>query len=371
MSKTQLYIGVMSGTSLDGIDVVVCDIQPNKIRLIGTLFTPIPNSLRSKLLKICQNQPITISQVAEMDAELGKKFSDSINQILKKYQLHPQKIKAIGCHGQTVWHAPNSNTPCSLQSGDPNIIAAQTSITTIADFRRKDVARGGQGAPLAPLFHNAICPAMPHDQWVLNLGGIANLTFIPSNQSRTLQGFDCGPANILMDYFYQTHQSGPFDHNGDWASQGQVCEPLLTHMLKDPFFQQPHPKSTGREYFNAAWLQQHLAQYPDINPTDIQRTLMELTVHTICDALKTLPHNAQKIWVCGGGAYNTFLIDRLEDKSKLKIETTEKLGIAPEWIEACCFAWLAKKTLHHQLSMTPQITGARQASILGAIWPVI
>ena len=174
-----------------------------------------------------------------------------------------------------------------------------------------------------------------------------------------------------MDYFYQTHQTGPFDDDGRWASQGQVCLPLLKAMLKDPFFQQPPPKSTGREYFNATWLQQHLTYHTDVTPIDIQRTLLELTVNTICNALKNLPHNAKKVWVCGGGAYNTFLMGRIKDQSKLEIETTEKLGIAPEWIEACCFAWLAQKTLHHQLSQTPEITGATQASILGAIWPVI
>ena len=362
------YIGIMTGTSLDGIDCVITDLSDHRIQCVSTHFTPYSASLRAQLKQVCQNKPMTIEQLATLDVTLGALFASSVKEILKQYQLHHTDINAIGCHGQTVWHSPNQHPACTFQIGDPNVIAAETHITTIADFRRQDVALGGQGAPLAPLFHQALCPASTHDQWVLNLGGIANLSFIPHSPSGTLQGFDCGPANLLLDDFYQTHHQQLFDDEGQWASQGQVIEPLLNDMLQDPFFQLAPPKSTGREKFNRDWLQQHLHNHRQLSPVNIQRTLLELTVSTITNALQSIPNNATNLWVCGGGAYNRFLLKRLSICSGLSVQTTLPLGIAPEWIEASCFAWLAQQRLLEKSVDTRLITGAQRPLQLGCSW---
>lgn len=363
---SNLYIGLMSGTSADGIDAALVDFSTPTPSLVATHYTPYTAALREAILALATPGENEIQRLGELDVALGEAFAASSLALLKQAKINPENISAIGSHGQTVRHQPRS---FSLQIGDPNVIAARTGITTIADFRRKDIALGGQGAPLVPAFHREVLSTTAHHRAVVNIGGIANVTLLPSDGSLTL-GFDTGPGNVLLDGWIHKHQQKSHDEHGDWGRSGTCCDALLNQMLQDPYFQQPAPKSTGREYFNAHWLDAKLHSYnTPLAAADVQATLTALTAHSILNAVAS--HFCEgEILICGGGAHNRYLMDCLSKQagSQLTVTSTESHGISPDWMEAMAFAWLAKQTLTHQAGNLPSVTGAARTSVLGGIY---
>ena len=372
------YIGLMSGTSMDGVDAALVSFSHQKIQLIATHAIKMPSEIKSALEALVRSELISLKTLGELDRQLGELFSDAVLALLKNAAVSTEKITAIGSHGQTIYHSPQGQHPFTLQIGDPNVIAARTQITTVADFRRRDVALGGQGAPLTPAFHAYLFgdqEAGIGDQFVLNLGGIANITYIPADKSHAVIGFDTGPANTLLDRWCEKNTGKLFDENGDWARSGKLNDALLTMLLSDSYFQKPFPKSTGREYFNLNWLKNHIesAQTASASAADVQNTLTELTARTIADAiaLTRTSTDTPTLWTCGGGYQNTFLIERIQKNClNCNIQSTKLIGIHPQWIEAAAFAWLAKQTLEYQPSNLPSVTGAAEKTVLGGVYPV-
>lgn len=366
----ELYIGLMSGTSADGIDAALVDFDNALPHILATHYTPHPERLRHKIDALCQPGEDEIKRLGELDFILGKAFAHTVNSLLKDQGISSNHIKAIGSHGQTIRHHPYAPYPFSLQIGDPNIIAAETGITTIADFRRKDIATGGQGAPLVPAFHQEIWHTQIQHRAVVNIGGIANVTLLMAQPSQPIIGFDIGPGNTLMDAWIQLHLHKTQDDNGTWASQGIVQPKLLEKLQADPYFQLPPPKSTGREYFNLTWLQTQLYDMGSaFLPVDVQATLAELTATSILTAIRSYFSDGE-ILICGGGVHNTFLMTRLYEQAQphFSVASTKKYGIDPDWVEAMAFAWLAKQTLQRKPSNLPFVTGAAKPSILGGIY---
>ena len=365
--KSGRYIGVMSGTSLDGVDVVLAAIDAQMVAQQASYCHPIPLALRQQILAISQGQMLTLSQLGQLDTRLGQLFAEAVLALMKQQRLSAEDITAIGCHGQTVWHEPQGDAPNTLQIGDNNQIAAATGITVVGDFRRRDMALGGQGAPLVPAFHHAILMRPDERRMVLNIGGIANLSLLLPDQP--LRGFDTGPGNMLMDAWIWQQQQQPYDRDGQWGRSGQVVQPLLQQMLRDPYFALRAPKSTGREYFNAGWLEQQLAAFPGLAPQDVQATLVELTAASIADQVQ-LSGGCERLLVCGGGARNPLLMSRLAARlTGTEVNTTDQAGISGDDMEALAFAWLAWRTLSGLPGNLPSVTGAREASIIGAIFP--
>lgn len=362
------FIGLMSGTSLDAIDAALVDFSKDTPNLVQHHQHPLPPQLRVKILALCTPGDNEIERMGECDVELGALFAEAALELMQQAKLDAEQIQAIGSHGQTIRHCPNDKYPFTLQIGDPNQIAQRTGITTVADFRRRDMAAGGEGAPLAPIIHREVF-SVDHDRAILNIGGIANLTLLPGDKSIPPTGFDTGPGNVLIDTWYQSHQQGQFDRDGNWASKGKVIEPLLSQLLSDPYFQLPPPKSTGRELFNANWLEQQLASYRDIEAQDVCATLVEFSAKTISDHLQKQFPDCRELFVCGGGAHNSFMLERLADQlDGCRVGTTDELGVSPDWVEAIAFAWMAKQTLERKAGNVPSITGADQPCILGGVY---
>lgn len=363
---SELYIGLMSGTSVDGIDAALVDFSQKQPQLIANHYSTFTPELRQQILALCQPGDDEANRLGELDGILGKQFATATQLLLKKNNMTPSQIRAIGSHGQTIRHHPGRGF--TLQIGDPNVIAAETGITTVADFRRRDIAFGGQGAPLVPAFHQAIFTSTHQDRIILNIGGIANITSLPSQESLPLLGFDTGPGNTLLDAWAEKHLHKPRDDEGTFASEGRINTELLNQLLSDPFFKLSPPKSTGREYFNLSWLEKQLT--PAISPADVQATLVDLTAHSIVNAIQSY-FSTGEILVCGGGVHNHFLMQRLRKiADNYTVHSTEKYGIHPDWVEAIAFAWLAKQTLSGRTGNIISATGARQASILGGVYYV-
>lgn len=364
-----LYIGLMSGTSMDGIDAVLVDLGTSRITVIDQLAHPMPAAIRQTLQQLCHPGADEIQKMGQCDRQLGEVFGAAVLELLKRNNLTAQDIKAIGGHGQTIRHSPNSQTTFTLQIGDPNTIAHMTGITTIADFRRRDIAAGGEGAPLVPAFHKAMFSHPKEQRFVINIGGIGNITQLkPGMPTR---GYDTGPGNALLDEWIQHCQQQAFDKNGDWGTTGKVHQGLKKQLATDPYFQRPAPKSTGREYFNLAWVNQHLAILSEtINPEDIQATLADLTAWSIAKEIKQLAANdAFSAFVCGGGCHNALIMQMLANYlAPASLATTSVIGIDPDWVEAIAFAWLAKQTLAGLPGNEPAVTGARKPVILGGIY---
>lgn len=371
MGKPKHYIGLMSGTSLDGIDCVLTTISHNSLVLNDTYFHEFEPTLRQQITSLFTPSTNAIATMGHLDVELGRRFAHSVNALLKKNTLRAADITAIGSHGQTIRHHPHGSHPFSFQIGDPNIIAQQTGIATVTDFRRKDIALGGQGAPLAPAFHEFLFQKRQHGMWIVNIGGISNLTYLPPNRNDPVIGFDCGPGNALLDAHFQLHHPDTYyDHDGHWAKSGTPDTLLLNRMLLDPFFQQAPPKSTGKERFNLDWVNRHLnALREPPQPHDLQRTLLELTCSSVLQAIKQADRPATTLCVCGGGAKNTFLMSRLKDSVNLTVNTSADYDMPPEWLEASAFAWLASRHIDQSPIPLQHITGATQDAILGALWP--
>ncbi len=367
--KSGRYIGVMSGTSLDGVDVVLAAIDERMVAQQASYSHPIPLALKNAILGMCQGQQVTLEQVGELDTQLGILFGEAVLGLLKNANIPADEVTAIGCHGQTVWHQPKGKTTFSMQLGDNNRIAAMTGITTVGDFRRRDMAWGGQGAPLVPAFHQALLSDTAERRMILNIGGIANLSMLLPGQP--VRGYDTGPGNMLMDAWIWRHKAQPYDKGAEWAGQGRVNLRLLQQMLSDPYFAEPAPKSTGREYFNMAWLEKQLARSPEIAPADVQATLAELTAVSIAEQVQ-LTGGCDRLMVCGGGARNPLLMARLSAMLPgTEVCTTDSCGISGDDMEALAFAWLAFRTLSGQPGNLPSVTGASRETVLGAIYPVV
>jgi len=360
-----LYLGVMSGTSLDGIDIALIE-QDEQCALKASLYLPMPETLRAEILELCSPGQDELARSAMTENKWVQLVASGINQLLNRENLEPARIRAIGSHGQTVRHEPDRGF--SIQIGNPALLAELTGIRVVSDFRRRDIAAGGQGAPLVPAFHASMfnrdqqCPA------VLNIGGFSNISLFEKDQS--VRGFDCGPGNVLMDAWIQHCQAKPYDRNGDWAASGSVNKRLLDAMLADPYFQASGPKSTGRELFNMGWLERHLANNPHTAEADVQATLLEMTARSISSALLNVQPKTTELLVCGGGAHNAALMKRLGQLlPECRVASTATRGVPPDWVEAMAFAWLAHCCLEGIPCNRPDVTGARGLRVLGAIYP--
>ncbi|WP_230658748.1 anhydro-N-acetylmuramic acid kinase [Psychrobacter sp. I-STPA10] len=434
-----LYIGMMSGTSLDALDAVICRFNPTSahnnaniedkghnhkqttglsLQLLATHSKPLPNELRTVLLALCQPNgvanlsPAFINSIASLNKKTDSQnellseldwwgwasrhyalfASEVVAELLSQSQTDSEEVIAIGCHGQTVRHRPQLGF--SLQLVDANLLAEYTGMTTVSDFRRRDMAVGGQGAPLVPAFHQALFCHPTQTRVVLNLGGIANLTLLPPLTANTINetnkttqagmsqviGFDTGPANLLLDAWAHKHTGNPYDAGGEWGRSGQIIPPLLSQLLTHAFFAQPAPKSTGREDFNLSWLEHQLEIFAQthtdnlLSPANIQATLTELTAISsseqimYCLSANKLPKETATVYVCGGGAYNVYLLERLKfHLPNVSIETTQSLGLAPTWVEAVAFAWLARQTIMGEVGNLPAVTGASKGVVLGQV----
>ncbi|MGH8383863.1 anhydro-N-acetylmuramic acid kinase [Pseudomonas sp.] len=360
-----LYLGVMSGTSLDGLDIALIE-QKQHTRLLATHYIPMPASLRQDLLDLCASGTDEIARAALAEAQWVRLAAQGIEHLLVAQGLKPADICAIGSHGQTIRHEPARGF--TVQIGNPALLAELSGICVVGDFRRRDVAAGGQGAPLVPAFHEALFEHQGQRLAVLNVGGFSNLSLI--EQDKPVSGFDCGPGNVLLDAWIHQKQGRSYDGNGAWAASGKVNPGLLASLLSDPFFAGTGPKSTGREVFNLPWLMHHLATQPAIADADVQATLLELTAHSIVSSLQTAQEGTQALLVCGGGAHNGALMSRLAALlPRARVSSTAAHGIDPDWVEAMAFAWLAHCCLQGIPGNRPSVTGARGLRVLGAIYP--
>jgi anhydro-N-acetylmuramic acid kinase len=366
-----LFIGLISGTSTDAVDAALVDVNPGRVDVIACHSEPIPKALKSTLRFVIDNQLIDRSVFWQLDSQVGELFAQAARALLAQADIDASQVNAIGSHGQTVFHAPQGKFPCTVQIGDPNIIAERTGITTVADLRRRDLAAGGQGAPLAPAFHNAAFRTRKHDRAVVNIGGIANMTLLPADESISATGFDTGPGNTLMDVWIGRVRNIPMDADGLWARSGECHQRLLELLESEPYFALAPPKSTGRELFNLAWLDDHLVRLDErVAPEDVQRTLCVLSADAIAGAVSKYAPDAREVLICGGGVHNTLLMESLAEHLRpVGVASTMSVGIDPDWVEAVAFAWLAAQTLHGTPGNLPAVTGARHPVILGGIYP--
>ena len=374
---TAIYIGVMTGTSMDGVDIVAASFDP--LQLHATLTLPFDLDLRDELMALTLPGDNEIDRMGKADVALAKMIGQGINQLIEEHNLPRKQIKAIGSHGQTIRHRPEHGF--TLQIGDANMITEITQIPVVADFRRRDMAAGGQGAPLVPAFHQALFQHDSIHRVILNLGGIANVSLLPAGQPAAVYGFDTGPANILMDAWCHRYTGQPYDENGNWAAYGQPIRSLLERLQSHEYFSKEPPKSTGREDFNLDWLDEQLAdwrndvEYMELEdtPENVQATLLKLTTRAIKKAIYRSGMPTGEVYVCGGGAYNSHLLEQLRwrlRKHHWSVQTTSVLGLAPTWVEATAFAWLAMRFVHQQSANLPAVTGAAGYRILGSMTAV-
>jgi len=363
-----LYIGVMSGTSLDGVDAVLVDTAEG-FHCLAHVALPMPPTLRQDFLQLNQSGPNELHLAALSSNALVALYTQAVQSLLRTTNNQAQAIAAIGAHGQTVRHQPqlHDGVGYTLQLNNPALLAEQTGIKVVADFRSRDVAAGGQGAPLVPAFHQAVFGLSGEVLAVLNLGGMSNISIL---QTDKVLGFDCGPGNVLMDLWCHQHLGQAYDHLGQWAASGRVSQALLSRFLQDPFFHAPPPKSTGRDLFHADWLQGHLNAALGLSAADVQATLAALTVQTCAQEVLRHAPTAKRLLVCGGGAHNQHLMSLLSQAlPAVEVASTEKHGLPPLQVEAAAFAWLARQTLLNMPGNLPAVTGARGPRVLGAIYP--
>lgn len=370
---TELYIGLMSGTSMDSIDAALVEFNNNdtSLRLIDAIEYDFPAELREQLLSLSQPGPNEIDRMGEADRALGDLFSETVDLLLKQSKTNATDVTAIGSHGQTIRHRPEYNHPFTLQIGDPNTIAQRTQITTIADFRRRDMVLGGQGAPLVPAFHEAILKKPNESRQVVNIGGISNVTRIGDEQNDTV-GYDIGPGNGLMDQWIHQCQNKRFDQDGSWAKTGKPNTQLLDLFLADPYFSLPSPKSTGKELFNLEWIDRHLKQLDGPTPkdADVQATLLELTAKSIAMDIEQYGYDNGDVIICGGGVKNSALMTRLTDLlPNHAVQPSDAFNISSQYMEAMAFAWLAMRCIKNLPGNLPAVTGASTPAILGGIYP--
>lgn len=367
--SSDLYIGLMSGTSIDGIDAALVDFAPPGPRLLGHHHLPWPAALRTQLKQLCTSEDNEIERLGVADILVADRFAEAVQRLLRQTGIQARQVRAVGSHGQTIRHRPEAEPPFTLQIGDPNQLAEKIGITVVADFRRRDMAAGGEGAPLAPGFHAAFLRSPNETRVILNLGGIANITLLPADESMPVIGFDTGPANTLMDGWSHATRQRPYDEQGAWAASGRVIDGLLDLLLGDDYFQRPPPKSTGPERFNLDWLNHHLPASARYHPEDIQATLCALSSRSIIQAIKRHAPGCERVICCGGGTRNLTLMRQLRQGLGATVETSAEYGIDPEQIEAMAFAWLARQTLQQLPGNLPDVTGARHPVVLGGIYP--
>ncbi|MBK1692189.1 anhydro-N-acetylmuramic acid kinase [Ectothiorhodospira mobilis] len=369
------FIGLLSGTSMDAVDAALVSFEDAGPQCLATHSHAIPEDLRRELRALAapgaRSDPDTWGR---LDARTGDLMAAAVQGLLETHGIDPATVRAVGSHGQTLRHRPQEQPPFTLQIGCPHRIAQATGLTVVADFRRRDVAAGGQGAPLVPAFHRYALGAEEEPRVILNLGGIANVTLLPARQDEAqhgtpVRGFDTGPANTLCDAWIRACREDAFDAGGAWAAQGRVDEALLAAMLADPYFRQPFPKSTGTEHFHLEWVRGHLGGR-SVAPVDVQRTLVELTARSVAMAVLETAPRGRRLLVCGGGVHNRCLMESLEaNLPGWDVASTAVLGMPPDWVEAMAFAWLARETLAGRPGNLPAVTGAREAVVLGAIHP--
>ncbi|TDR18482.1 anhydro-N-acetylmuramic acid kinase [Marinicella litoralis] len=354
------YIGVMSGTSCDGVDIALMNFD-HGVDTIATSFQPYDNELKAQLLKLIANKPFSVSAISQIDARLAHLYANTINDFLHQNHISRLDVKAIGLHGQTVFHDPDSQYANTIQLGSAATVAKATGILTVNNFRQMDVACGGQGAPLAPIFHQQMFQQPQKKIIVLNLGGIANISLLKDNH---ILGFDTGPANCLCDEWMMKQNHKPYDEGGSWAKQGKVNTDLLSAMLDDPYFSQPHPKSTGRELFNVQWLNRYIADQ-NIDAVDVQRTLLQLTVESVVEGINLLNQKIDTVVVCGGGVHNKFMMTLLQNALQVPVESSAVHGIDPDFVEAALMAWLAEQNIKKNRLNLMAVTGADCSLIYG------
>jgi anhydro-N-acetylmuramic acid kinase len=365
---TRYFIGIMSGTSLDGVDAVLVTHAGRDFQQINQAFVSYPPAVKQTLLALHQPAINELHDAAVMANTLAALYAEAVQKLLQQSGLPASEITAIGCHGQTIRHCPDlpDGQAYTLQIGNHARLAELTQIAVIGDFRSRDIAAGGQGAPLVPAFHQAVFASKTKNRAIINIGGIANISWLPVRGQVT--GFDSGPGNMLLDQWTQQHTGQAYDANGDWSASGQINNELLQAMLAEPYLALVAPKSTGRDLFNQQWLTQHLQAIDDC-PESIARTLLELTALSIADAITRFCPNLDEAYVCGGGAHNGLLVTRLSALLGCAIEPTDQLGVEVDWVEAVAFAWLAQRCVDGLSGNMPAVTGATGPRILGVIYP--
>lgn len=368
--KSELYIGLMSGTSLDGVDGVLADFSADGCHVLQHVALPLAPALRTELLQLNTPGADELHRAALAANALARTYAEAVAALLQRSQLQASAVAAIGAHGQTVRHRPGAfdGTGYTLQLNSPALLAERTGIAVVADFRSRDVAAGGQGAPLVPAFHQHLFARLGETVLVLNLGGMANLSVLGADG--TVLGFDCGPGNALLDGWCQRHTGQPFDADGAWSADGTVLPGLLAALLAEPYLALPSPKSTGRDLFHADWLASHLTAHPGAAPQDVQATLVELTASACAQSAGSYGKDSKKMVVCGGGVCNAHLMQRLQALLPgMAVETSDAWGLPAQQVEAAAFAWLARQTLQGATGSLESVTGARGARVLGAIYP--
>jgi len=370
MERGSLYIGVMSGTSIDAVDTALVEITSASISLIDQHTTAIPEPVKQAILSIASGEQTNIQAIGQLDNKLGYLYAEAVNQLLEKSAYQAKDITAIGNHGQTVFHQPQGDSSFTMQLGDANIIACKTGITTIADFRRKDMALGGQGAPLVPAFHQSVFAAKEASVVVLNIGGIANISVLQPD--KPTKGYDTGPGNMLLDSWIKKQLGKAYDHDAAYCRSGKIIPELLSLCLQENYFSLTAPKSTGRELFNLGWLEQKLSQLKlNYSGEDVQATLVELTAVSITEQVKQYQTGScPELLVCGGGANNPAIMSRLSQLlPQWHVCRTDDRGVSSDSMEAMAFAWLARQRIYNLPSNLPEVTGASKAASLGVIYP--
>lgn len=362
---SELFVGMISGTSIDGVDAVLAEIGDDDFRIVAANTTPFPAGLHTRLRKLVETPQTSLRDLGALDVAVGRFFAECALNLIRSSRVRTEDVAAIGSHGQTVYHEPLGTEPFSLQLGDPNVIAAMTGCATVADFRRLDVALGGQGAPLVPAFHAWAFGDSREQRVVVNIGGIANITVLAPG--RDVTGFDTGPGNTLLDVWIRAREQKPYDDGGRWAAGGAVNQALLDACLAEPFLHARPPKSTGRELFNLEWLEKRLAGI-GVSAVDVQATLAELTAVTIAAAIRDELPDCREVIVCGGGVHNDDLMKRLRRLTATQVTTTDSHGVPPDWVEGAAFAWLARARVRGLAGNVPTVTGARRPAVLGGVY---
>ena len=360
--KKNLYLGVMSGTSLDGIDIILIEKSLKLLKVVGSIYAPYSKSFKEKILKLSFSSLNELEESQNLAIEHAKLTAKYIHQLLKQLEISSSNIVAIGYHGQTIRHRPEKGF--SVQIGNAHFLVENTNINVVTDFRNRDIAAGGEGAPLVPAFHEFYFASKNKKRVILNIGGISNITFL--NHNKKTIGFDCGPGNILLDHWILKNKNLNYDCDGSWAKSGVVIPILLERFLQEDYFRKVPPKSCGREQFNLDWIYQH--HIDSLNPADVQRTLLELTALTVTRSISMFCSNADEIYICGGGSENNFLIERLSQMNNITIKKTDELNLPAQLVESAAFAWLASKTLAREKNNSPEITGSKGFRVLGVTY---
>ena len=362
----EIYVGLMSGTSADSIDCATLDLSSEEIKVINCKNFEIPMDLKKDIIQSSQSEKIEQELIDDLDFRMAEVLADSVKKIISGSDIEAKDIKAIGSHGQTIKHEPKSETPYTLQIGDPQKISNDLDITTVGNYRHDDIEAGGEGAPLTPVFHKTVFGSDKKRKVIVNIGGITNITALNYPE---LIGFDTGPGNCLMDCWSRINNVGDYDDRGSWAASGTINRSLLEVMMQDKYFSRKYPKSSGPDYFSHEWIQENLLRLSkEILAEDVQATLAQVTVISLIESINFLNLSNENIYLCGGGVHNDFLCSEINKQSKARVSTTLELGIDPDYVEAICFGWLAKQRIENKSFDLSEITGSKGEVYLGRIY---